>query len=43
MFVSSKVWPMRKADNFTAIHELTVVDNVGSLTSHNLTDLQGLL
>jgi hypothetical protein len=43
MFLSSKAWPVHKADNFTATHEPTAVDNMGSLTSHNPTDLQGLL
>jgi hypothetical protein len=43
MFLGSKVRRVRKADNLTAIYEPIVLDNVGSLTSHNLTGFQGLL
>jgi hypothetical protein len=31
MFLGSKVWPVRGAENFTVI----CLDSVGSLTSHN--------
>jgi hypothetical protein len=43
MFLGSKVRRVRKADNLTVIYEPIVLDNVGSLTSHNPIDLQGLL
>jgi hypothetical protein len=39
MFLGSKVWPVRGAENLTAI----CLDNVGSLTSHNPIGLHGLL
>jgi hypothetical protein len=42
MFLGSKVWPMRRADNLTTICA-DCLDNVGSLTSHNPIGLQGLL
>jgi hypothetical protein len=42
MFLGSKVRLVRKADNLTAIYE-PILDNVGSLTSHNPIGLQGLL
>jgi hypothetical protein len=35
--------PTSKADNLTAICEPIVLDNVGSLTSHNPIGLHGLL
>jgi hypothetical protein len=35
--------PVRKADNLTAVCEAIVIENVGTSTSHNLTDLHGLL
>jgi hypothetical protein len=39
MFLGSKVRPVRKVDNLTAICEPTV----GSLTCHNLTVFNGLV
>jgi hypothetical protein len=39
MFLGSKAWPVRKADNPTAICEPIV----GSLIPHNPTSLQDLL
>jgi hypothetical protein len=43
MFLESKVRRVRKTDNLTAIYEPIVLDNVGSLTSHNPIGIQGLL
>jgi hypothetical protein len=43
MFLGSKVHPVRRADNLTAICEPIVLDNMGSLTSHNPIGLHGLL
>jgi hypothetical protein len=45
MFLGIKVWPVRGADNLTAIYETIVLtlDNVGSLTSHNPIRLHALL
>jgi hypothetical protein len=44
MFVESRARPVRRADNLTAISESIVcLDNVGSLTSHNLIGLHDLL
>jgi hypothetical protein len=37
------VRPARKADNFTAICEPTVLDYAESITSHKPIDLHGLL
>jgi hypothetical protein len=42
MFLGSKVWRVRSADNLTTI-SADCLDNVGSLTSHNPIGLQGLL
>jgi hypothetical protein len=43
MFVGSKVWRVRKDDNFTTICESRqYLDNVGSLTSRKPIGLQGL-
>jgi hypothetical protein len=36
-------WPVRRADNLTAICEPTVLENVGASTSHNPMGLHGLL
>jgi hypothetical protein len=38
-----KGWPVRKADNLTAICELIVYKNVGASTSHSLIGLHGPL
>jgi hypothetical protein len=35
--------PVRKADNLTAICEYVCIESVGASTSHNPTDLHGLL
>jgi hypothetical protein len=43
MFPESTERPARKADNLAAICEPTVLDNVGSSTSHNPIGLHGLL
>jgi hypothetical protein len=42
MFLGGKVWQVREGNNLTTICE-TNVDNVGSLTSHNLIGLHDLL
>jgi hypothetical protein len=42
MFLGSKVWLVRKADNLTAIWA-EYLDNVGSLTSYNSIGPHGLL
>jgi hypothetical protein len=43
MYLGSKVPPVRRAGNLAAICEPIVLDSVGTLTSHNLIDLYGLL
>jgi hypothetical protein len=43
MFLGSRVRPVRKDDNLTAICGADCLDNVGCLTSHNAIGLHGLL
>jgi hypothetical protein len=43
MFLGSGAWPVRRADNLTAICGADCLDNVGCLTSHKPVGLQGLL
>jgi hypothetical protein len=43
MFLGSRALPVRRADNLTVICDPYCLDNVGSLTSHNPIDLDGLL
>jgi hypothetical protein len=42
MFLGSKLRPVQEADKITAIYE-SILDNVGSLTSHNPIGIYDLL
>jgi hypothetical protein len=42
MFIRNRAWQVDKAESLTAIYE-PIVDNIGSLTSHNPIGLHGLL
>jgi hypothetical protein len=43
IFLGGKGWVACQADNLTAICELTVIENLGALTSHNPMGFHGLL
>jgi hypothetical protein len=43
MYLGSRAWPVRRADNLTDIYKPIVLGNVGSLISHSPIGLHGLL